>query len=146
MRRKLIQAGYLCVMAAIGLMASSCVLATPGYTAGGGVIYADEAHRGTVHDYYYYPDVDIYFDPGIRLWYWNDGGRWRNDRALPRHYRIDEGRRYMFRSDAREPYRVHDRVIRDYRARGNEGRNRRPVPPPERGRPDYRGDTDRGRR
>ncbi len=97
------------LLAAIGLLAASCVVATPGVTAEGGVIYVDDAHRGHVYDYYYYPDVDIYFDPGLSVWYWRDGGAWRHNRDLPRRYRVDERRRYSFRSDVREPYRVHDR-------------------------------------
>lgn len=82
------------------------------------VLYVDEGNRGPLHNYYYYPDVDVYFDPGLSFYYWRDGGEWRHDRRLPRGIVLDNGHRRMFRSDARQPYALHDRVVQQYRSEG----------------------------
>lgn len=124
MMKILQQASLLAVLVAMGLTASSCVLSTPGVTTDAAVIYSDEARRGPVYDYYYYPNTDVYYDPSVRIYYWKEGSNWRRDRVLPRHYRLDDRHRYRFRADVREPYRVHDRVIIKYREQNRDGRDR----------------------
>lgn len=112
-------AWVLASIAALALATTGCVVAVRDH--GGGVavvetaetetIYLHEGHPGAViHDYYYYPDAEVYFDPGLSLWFWYDGRIWARGRHLPRHYQVDEGHRRHFRSDAVRPHELHDRI------------------------------------
>lgn len=102
------------------------------------VIWVDEGHHGVSHEYYYYPDSEVYFDPGLHFWYWREGGEWRHGDRVPRDMRL--GRREGFRSDADRPYALHDRVTERFHG----GAERREAP--RAGAPERRGDeAGRGR-
>lgn len=89
--------------------------------------YVEEGRHGALHDYYYYPGAEVYFDPIGVTWYWREGAGWHHGRDLPHHYRINEHDRVNFHTDARRPYDVHERVIhrRGNERRGHEERERR---------------------
>lgn len=144
MNVSIIRTSTSCVLVSVlGLLLNGCIVVGPGphphariaveasvpmpvvAVPDGVTVYVDDAHPGVVRDYYYYPSAQVYFDPIATSWFWMEGGRWRNGRALPPRYHIDERDRRAFRSDARQPYVVHDRV----RARVNS------APPAPRGVP-----------
>ncbi|MCE5230082.1 hypothetical protein LLG95_10855 [bacterium] len=116
MKRLLLQAVGLGALMALALGASSCVVSTPPAGAEG-VVYYDDAHPGPLHEYYYYPNSQLYFDPSIRIWYWHEDGHWSHGRDLPARYQNKHRDRYIFRSDVREPYVIHDKIERNYRDR-----------------------------
>lgn len=72
--------------------------------------YVEEGRHGPLHDYYYYPDAGVYFDPISVNWYWNDHGGWHHGHDLPRHYHVNEHARISFHTDAHHPYDVHERI------------------------------------
>ncbi|MBC7399863.1 MAG: hypothetical protein H7289_07935 [Mucilaginibacter sp.] len=53
-------------------------------------------------DYYYMPEVDAYYSPYERVYYYNDGGRWVSNAYLP-----DEYRNYDWRTARRYEVRAH---------------------------------------
>ena len=99
------------VLALLAVCVTGCVVTARGHVDLP-VVWVDEAHHGPLHDYYYYPGVDVYFDPSLSFYYWRDGDVWRHDRRAPRGIVLDSGHRRFFRSDAERPYDVHDRVQR----------------------------------
>ena len=102
---------------ALGFLIPACVWEIrPPY---GHVYYTDEGHRRPVHDYYYYPDAEVYYDPIAIDWFWFDRGIWHNGRHLPSRYHVSEHDRYSFRSDARRPYEVHERIRQNVHERRN---------------------------
>lgn len=96
-------------------------------------IYVDEVHRGPIHEYYYYPGAEVYFDPFARNWFWFEGGVWRAGVVLPRHIHVIEGDRVYLRTDARRPFEVHERF------RPRVDRYRHDHHYPDRGRDDHGG-------
>ena len=101
------------LLAALPLLMTGCIVSAQG---GWGGVYVDERHHHvSTHAFVYYPDAMVYFDPGVSIYYWSDHGVWRHGPHLPPHVVIAHDRGYRFESDAREPYRVHDRVSEHFR-------------------------------
>jgi hypothetical protein len=113
---------------ALCLCATACLIGIHGNWP---VLWVDEGHPGPRHAYYYYPDAEVYYDPGPSLYYWHENDRWRSDNRLPDRIVIGREKRVRFESDAEKPYIMHDRVIERYHSRENI-----PPPPP---RPDDEG-------
>lgn len=139
MQRKILgRVLMLSLLATLGLFMPGCVYHVgwwPGNAYVSGTVavepfdvYVDPYHHGVVHDYYYYPGVDVYYGGGE--YYWSEGGHWIHGRRLPPRYHVREGDRVRFRSDARYPYEVHTRV--------REHVDRRPGPETRRDHPDAR--------
>lgn len=67
------------------------------------------------HDYYYYPQVGVYFHLQSGHYYYRDGPSWVRVRKLPQHIYLDHrARRTLVIADA-EPYRRHDVYRERYR-------------------------------
>ena len=106
----------------LGLLTVGCVMVVPDEPRGTVVvkerepvvtetIYVDDDHPGRiVHEYYYYPDIDVYFDPIGSWWFWFELGSWHRNKHLPHHIHIDKHHRHHFRTDARHPYDLHPRI------------------------------------
>ena len=94
------------VLAVLPLAMTACVItAEPNWP----VVWVGPDHHEPLHEYTYYPDVNVYFDPIPGLYFWFDGGRWSSGHGLPHGYAL-RGRGERFRSDAHSPWEVHDRV------------------------------------
>jgi len=104
------------LLAVLTICVTACVIRArvPTVEIGLGEVWVDEAHHHPLHDYYYYPDVGVYFDPVPGLYFWLDGGRWISGPRLPGHIVIHGGRE-RFRTDADRPYVVHERVVERHR-------------------------------
>ena len=79
------------------------------------VVRMEESHQRPQHDYYYYPDASVYYDPGPSLYFWFENNSWHSNRRLPSHIVVPK-RRVRFKSDADMPYRVHEKVVERYRS------------------------------
>lgn len=65
--------------------------------------------------YYYFPDIDIYYDVNVGLFYFMDRGRWISARYLPYAYRnYDLYRLYKVVLNVHQPWRYHNTHYRNY--------------------------------
>ncbi|NDV78837.1 hypothetical protein [Dysgonomonas sp. 511] len=65
--------------------------------------------------FYYFPDIDCYYDVNYEMFYYMDRGRWISARYLPYGYRnYDLYRLYKVVLNVREPWRYHHTHVRDY--------------------------------
>lgn len=66
-------------------------------------------------NYYYFPDIDCYYDVNIGMFYYYDRGRWMSARYLPYGYRnYDLYGLYKVVLNVHEPWRYHRTHYRDY--------------------------------
>jgi hypothetical protein len=75
--------------------------------------------------YYYMPEVDAYYSPYEKVYYYNDGGRWVSNAYLPGEYRNYDWRtahRYEVR--AHRPYLNADVYREKYRGNARDWNNR----------------------
>jgi hypothetical protein len=75
--------------------------------------------------YYYMPDVDAYYSPYEKVYYYNDGGRWVSNAYLPGEYRNYDwktARRYEVR--AHQPYLNADIYREKYRGNARDWNRR----------------------
>jgi hypothetical protein len=64
-------------------------------------------------DYYYMPDIGVYYSVPEHMYYYNEGGRWIHRSSLPYRYRnYDLYHSYKVVVNDREPYR-NDRMYRE---------------------------------
>jgi len=66
------------------------------------------------HHYYYYPDSDVYFDPGRSLYFYFSGGGWHTSVTLPREIRMNVGEHVDLDMDDDRPYRYHSDIKKKY--------------------------------
>lgn len=93
--KKRLQKAVAGTMAAAGLaLLAGC--AADVYPAPGGEV--------AYYDYDYYPDVNVYFYPHDRVYYWNDHDHWRSGRYLPNRYHLDAGHRQQLHLHSRQPW------------------------------------------
>ena len=65
--------------------------------------------------YYYFPDIDCYYDVNVGLFYFLERGRWISARYLPYGYRnYDLYGMYKVVLNVRDPWRYHHTHYRDY--------------------------------
>lgn len=65
--------------------------------------------------YYYFPDIDCYYDVNMSLFYYFDRGRWISAHYLPYAYRnYDLYRLYKVVLNTRDPWRYHHNHYRTY--------------------------------
>lgn len=66
------------------------------------------------HEYVYYREREIYYEPARSIWYWLDGADWRSGDRLPGHYQqyTSEGVRIALDTD--RPYTEHRQVTERY--------------------------------
>lgn len=72
-------------------------------------------------NYYYFPDIDCYYDVNVGVFYYMNRGRWISSRYLPYDYRnYDLYGLYKVVLNVNEPWRYHRNHYRDYaRYRGH---------------------------
>lgn len=107
--------------AAAALMApglASCVYTEAGYYGGYG------------YEYYYYPDVNVYFHVQSGYYYYPYGSKWRRARVLPGHIHLDRHQRQRIYAPDRHPYDRNQEHRRNYsvpeqRDRSREGQRQR---------------------
>jgi len=110
-RREIIRllTGGTAAVAMLGL--SGCIYYPESYAAAPAY---DGRYRD--YDYYYYPDVNVYFHILTGWYWWHDGGAWRRARTLPRHIHVRPERRHRMVIRDREPWRRNHEHRREYRA------------------------------
>lgn len=65
--------------------------------------------------YYYFPDIDIYYNVNLGMFYYPDRGRWISARYLPyRYQRYDLYGLYKVVLNVNDPWRYHNMHYRDY--------------------------------
>lgn len=65
--------------------------------------------------YYYFPDIDIYYNVNLGMFYYPDRGRWISVRYLPPRYRsYDLYGLYKVVLNVNDPWRYHHMHYRDY--------------------------------
>jgi hypothetical protein len=62
-----------------------------------------------VYNYMYYPDAEMYFDPGAHLYWWNRNGVWVSGAAAPAGITLGTG--VTLDVDERAPWAHHHDVI-----------------------------------
>ena len=69
--------------------------------------------RRQVETYYYYPDIEVYFYPSVRRYYWLERGEWIYGAQPPRHYAVEEHARVALDLDY-EPHTQHANIKNHY--------------------------------
>ena len=60
------------------------------------------------YSYVYYPDVEVYFEPHRRVYFWADGGAWRSGPRVPHNIVLRS--HVTVALDSPEPYQRHEEV------------------------------------
>lgn len=63
------------------------------------------------HEYVYYREREIYYEPARALWFWIDGGDWRVGARLPAHYQQYTTGGVRISLDSDRPYTEHRHVV-----------------------------------
>ena len=139
---------YLLVLGTLSLLSlgmSACVVTARGslpvVSVDVPVISVETDVRVPEYEVQFYPDVNVYFDPRVSVYYWNDGGRWINGPRWPGHIRHTTHFE-RFRTNGAHPYDAHPRVMERWGGRGPGG----PGGPAGPGRPGPGGPGPRGPR
>lgn len=113
LRRVLI---FIAIIAALPACRTAPVLGPDVYVSGriGGHAHAPAHGPGVFHDYYYYPDVEVYFDVGRGSYFYFTDGIWRASVTLPRPLRLHLGSHISLRLDTPEPYHFHHKHKKHY--------------------------------
>jgi len=56
------------------------------------------------HDYDYYPDINVYYLPEGRIYYWNENGHWVSGDKLPDKFDLRERKPQHLRHQGQEPW------------------------------------------
>src|SRR5689334_5027746 len=65
--------------------------------------------------FYYYPDANVYYDPGNRHYIYYDHGSWINVSILPRTIIVRNTPRVIVYSDRQDVWRMNDEHMRKYK-------------------------------
>jgi len=60
------------------------------------------------YDYYYYPNLSVYFHISSGYYYYREGTNWRRVRTLPSRYSLDSRNRVQVVIKSGKPYVKHD--------------------------------------
>ncbi len=95
--------------ATLALAVAGCVVvpAHERYGPGGAVV--EES------DYYYYPDIEVYYSISTGYYFYRSGGVWVHARTLPRRYFLDPRYRVRIQAPRHRPYEHfpdHERLYR----------------------------------
>lgn len=121
----------LVILAGLGL--SSCAVYDRPYRPG--YVHVPPPSAVTYYDYWYYPDVQVYFDINRQVYFYFTNNRWVEARVLPPYWRSRLGGYVPIRSRYIQPYREHPDFSRKYpphyrdERRPPEHRDERNVPP-----------------
>jgi hypothetical protein len=66
------------------------------------------------HDYRYYPDSEVYYDVGRRLYFYIDGDGWQMSARLPARIRVDFDDYVSLEMNSSKPYQYHPEVVKSY--------------------------------
>ncbi len=66
------------------------------------------------HQYYYYPESSLYFDPARKLFFYLSGDGWRASVSLPIGIHIETSDYVALDMDTDEPFRFHSDVVKQY--------------------------------
>lgn len=69
--------------------------------------YEDSHHHEETIDYYYYPEIEVYYDVHSSVYIYLDSNTWVRSRYLPRYcsnYNIERGYRVVLDYHGRRPY------------------------------------------
>lgn len=64
--------------------------------------------------YYYYPDVEVYYQPESRVYWWFGGGVWVSGPQPPSTIVLRDNARVMVNLNVSEPWRQHETVLRQH--------------------------------
>lgn len=70
-------------------------------------------HRAKYH-YYYYPECQVYFDVGRRIYFYYQGGGWQVAASLPSGIQLVAGEYVSLEMDVDRPYVYHEHVVKYY--------------------------------
>ncbi len=59
------------------------------------------------HHYHYYPDADVYYDSGRRVYFYLSDRNWKMSASIPLNVKARLGEHVMIEMDSDEPYRDH---------------------------------------
>lgn len=108
--------GVLVIAAMVGLQACTYVE--------GPVRPVTQVHPADYYDYYYYPDVDVYYHLYLGHYYYRAGRNWVKVRVLPRHIYLDHHYRIPVHVTYEAPYAKHAEHREKYRPPGKPRVNR----------------------
>lgn len=100
----------LCLIGAVSLAATGCSY-HPTYPGPPPVRH----YASDYHDYYYYPDVDVYFRLDSGHYYHRRNGTWISVDVLPRPFHLDRHHRVPLRLHGSRPYVHHHEHRERYR-------------------------------
>jgi hypothetical protein len=98
----------------------------------GGPVGRERSARGP-RQYQYYPEAQVYFDPGRQLYFFMQANRWLAQAFLPPEIKVHVGSPVVVDLDTDQPYDYHSQVREYYPGRGD-----------DRPRSGYRGGFDEG--
>lgn len=58
------------------------------------------------HQYHYYPDKNVYYDPDRKLYFYLQGDRWQTGATLPTSIRLNLGKSTSLELDTDIPYNI----------------------------------------
>src|SRR5690349_17530646 len=79
---------------------------------GGEVIIGGPPATVVTYHYVYYPDVEVYFVPETKVYFWFDGSAWRSDPKPPVSIRLGES--MALDLDKPEPWKYHKVIVEKY--------------------------------
>jgi hypothetical protein len=110
---KRLQQLWLAMVVAAGVVGLTAI--APRATAANVVVHIDAGvpiPNPTVYHYMYYPDEEVYFVPETSTYWWLSNGVWVSGPRVP--VGITLGARVNLDVDARDPWRHHEVIIRQY--------------------------------
>jgi hypothetical protein len=96
----------------LGLSLSSCAVYDRPY--GHGYVGTTPTVGVVYYDYWYYPDVQVYFDSRRGLYFYYSNNRWIETRVLPAYWRARLGSHVSIHSRHNRPYVEHSAHSRKY--------------------------------
>ncbi|MCB1742368.1 MAG: hypothetical protein KDK91_18480 [Gammaproteobacteria bacterium] len=97
---------------------NACTLALASLSSACVYVPADSGpgpYRPDYYDYYFYPDVGVYFHLYSGYYYYRDGHSWLRARVLPPGIHLDHRVRRLLVIHDDPPYRRHETYRREYR-------------------------------
>jgi len=70
--------------------------------------------RRAKYQYYYYPDVSVYFDTGRKIYFYYQNNQWQVSASLPSGIHITVGEYVTLGMDTDKPYQFHSDVVKSY--------------------------------
>jgi hypothetical protein len=61
------------------------------------------------HSYRYYPEKEVYFDTGRRIYFYIEGEIWKSDVSLPYHLEVSLGKYQTIELYSDTPYEYHEK-------------------------------------